>query len=85
MSCLPQNKVPYVNSLGDKHRIRQLLRQLPPQDNKVRYCQLLSDEEKKELWLFSIRRKKEALGRGSVRQLPDDGQINTSCNHVTII
>ena len=35
-SCLPEDKVPYVNSPGEKHRIRQLLYQLPPHDNEVR-------------------------------------------------
>lgn len=35
-SCLPEEKVPYVNSPGEKHRIRQLLYQLPPHDNEVR-------------------------------------------------
>lgn len=34
-SCLPEEKVPYVNSPGEKHRIRQLLYQLPPHDNEV--------------------------------------------------
>ena len=27
--------MPYVNSPGEKHRIRQLLYQLPPHDNEV--------------------------------------------------
>lgn len=35
-SCLPEDRVPYVNSPGEKHRIRQLLYQLPPHDNEVR-------------------------------------------------
>lgn len=35
-SCLPEEKVPYVNSPGEKHRIRQLLYQLPPHDNEVK-------------------------------------------------
>lgn len=34
-ACLPEDKVPYVNSPGEKHRIRQLLYQLPPHDNEV--------------------------------------------------
>lgn len=46
-ACLPEEKVPYVNSPGEKHRIKQLLYQLPPHDNEVRYCQSLSEEEKK--------------------------------------
>lgn len=35
-SCLPEDKVPYVNSPGEKFRIKQLLYQLPPHDNEVR-------------------------------------------------
>ena len=35
-SYIPENKIPYVNSEGEKHRIRQLLLQLPPHDNEVR-------------------------------------------------
>lgn len=36
---------------------------------KVRYCQSLSEEEKKELQVFSAQRKKEALGRGTIKLL----------------
>nr|CAI5822307.1 unnamed protein product [Callosobruchus analis] len=68
-SALPEDKVPYVNSVGERYRVRQLLQQLPPHDNEVRYCHALSDEERKELRLFSAQRKREALGRGTVRQL----------------
>lgn len=70
MSGLPEDKVPYINSVGEKYRIKQLLHQLPPHDNEARYCNGLSDEEKRELRLFSARRKREALGRGGVRILP---------------
>lgn len=69
-SGLPEDKVPYLNSLGEKYRVRQLLQQLPPHDNEVRYCNVLSEEEKRELRMFSAQRKREALGRGSVRPLP---------------
>ncbi|CAH0551531.1 unnamed protein product [Brassicogethes aeneus] len=69
-NALPEDKVPYVNSAGERYRVRQLLQQLPPHDNEVRYCHALSDEERKELRLFSAQRKREALGRGAVRQLP---------------
>jgi len=34
-SQLPDDKVPYVNSAGEKYRVKQLLHQLPPQDNEV--------------------------------------------------
>ncbi|XP_026217368.1 prickle-like protein 1b isoform X2 [Anabas testudineus] len=69
-SCLPEDKVPYVNSPGEKHRIRQLLYQLPPHDNEVRYCHTLTEEEKRELHMFSAQRKREALGRGTPKILP---------------
>ncbi|XP_067001131.2 protein prickle [Anabrus simplex] len=75
-STLPEDKVPYVNSVGERYRVRQLLHQLPPHDNEVRYCHSLTDEERKELRLFSAQRKREALGRGSVRQL----QAPMSCD-----
>ncbi|KAG9483599.1 hypothetical protein GDO78_009491 [Eleutherodactylus coqui] len=69
-SCLPDDKVPYVNSPGEKSRIKQLLHQLPPHDNEVRYCNSLDEEEKRELKLFSNQRKRENLGRGNVRPFP---------------
>lgn len=69
-SCLPEDKVPYVNSLGERHRIKQLLHQLPAHDSEPQYCNSLDDEEKKELRLFSQQRKRENLGRGNVRLFP---------------
>ncbi|XP_037902643.1 protein prickle-like isoform X3 [Hermetia illucens] len=76
-SQIPDDKVPYVNSPGERYRVRQLLQQLPPHDNEVRYCHSLCEDERKELRLFSAQRKREALGRGTVRQLmtarPCDG------------
>ncbi|TDG96699.1 hypothetical protein EPR50_G00231980 [Perca flavescens] len=69
-SCLPEEKVPYVNSPGEKLRIRQLLYQLPPHDNEVRYCHSLTEEEKREIQMFSAQRKREALGRGTPKILP---------------
>lgn len=46
---------------------------------QVRYCHSLSDEERKELRLFSAQRKREALGRGSVKQI----QANQQCEGVS--
>lgn len=53
---------------------------------QVRYCHSLTDEERKELRLFSTQRKRDALGRGNVRQLmsarPCDGvSILSICLH----
>nr|XP_056706246.1 prickle planar cell polarity protein 3 [Euleptes europaea] len=69
-SCLPEDKVPYVNSPGERYRIRQLLHQLPPHDSEAQYCSSLEEEEAKELKLFSQQRKRENLGRGTVRLFP---------------
>ena len=81
-SALPEDKVPYINSVGEKYRIKQLLHQLPPHDNEVRYCNSLGDDERKELKLFSSQRKREALGRGSVRSIPlNVGEL--SCTNVS--
>lgn len=66
MNSLPEDKIPYVNSKGEKYRIRQLLYQLPPHDNAARYCHSLSDYEKKELDEFCAKRKTESLGRGRI-------------------
>ncbi|MEQ2215526.1 Prickle-like protein 1, partial [Xenoophorus captivus] len=81
-ACLPEDKVPYVNSPGEKHRIRQLLYQLPPHDNELRYCQSLTEEEKRELQIFSNQRKREALGRGTPKILPRALQ-HTRCENVS--
>ncbi|KAM3617722.1 uncharacterized protein V6R79_010237 [Siganus canaliculatus] len=71
-SCLPEDRVPYVNSPGERYRIKQLLHQLPAHDSEAspRYCNSLDEEEKKELRLFSQQRKRENLGRGVVRLFP---------------
>ncbi|TRY88987.1 hypothetical protein DNTS_021869 [Danionella cerebrum] len=58
------------SSIGEKHRMKQLLQQLPPHDSEVRYCSSLDEEEKRELQIFSNQRKRENLGRGTVRSLP---------------
>ncbi|XP_062854680.1 prickle planar cell polarity protein 3 isoform X2 [Trichomycterus rosablanca] len=68
--CIPEDKVPYVNSPGERYRIKQLLHQLPAHDSESQYCNSLDDEEKKELRLFSQQRKRENLGRGIVRLFP---------------
>uniref|UniRef100_A0A3Q3JP22 Prickle homolog 3 n=1 Tax=Monopterus albus TaxID=43700 RepID=A0A3Q3JP22_MONAL len=69
-SCLPEDRVPYVNSSGERYRIKQLLHQLPAHDSEPQYCNSLDEEERKELRLFSQQRKREHLGRGVVRLFP---------------
>ncbi|XP_064605084.1 prickle-like protein 1-B [Liolophura sinensis] len=70
MSVLPDDKVPYLNSIGEKYRIKQLLHQLPPHDNEGRYCNSLNEDERHELRIFSSQRKRDALGRGTVKPIP---------------
>ncbi|KAK3728950.1 hypothetical protein QZH41_016820, partial [Actinostola sp. cb2023] len=71
MSSLTEEKIPYVDSLGEKYRNRQIILQLPPHDNEARFCNGLSEEEKRELRFFVALRKRDALGRGVVKQIPD--------------
>ncbi|XP_076623297.1 uncharacterized protein LOC143342877 isoform X2 [Colletes latitarsis] len=68
-SALPEDKIPYAGSAGERERVKQLLQQLPPHDNEARYCSGLSEEEKRELRVFAAQRKREALGRGHANQL----------------
>lgn len=51
---------------------------------KVRYCHSLSEEETKELHMFSAQRKRESLGRGTPKILPRALQ-HTRCENVGII
>lgn len=69
-SCLPEDRVPYVNSPGERNRIKQLLHQLPAHDSEPQYCNALEEAEKKELRSFSQQRKRDNLGRGVVRLFP---------------
>uniref|UniRef100_A0A673XQX5 Prickle planar cell polarity protein 3 n=1 Tax=Salmo trutta TaxID=8032 RepID=A0A673XQX5_SALTR len=69
-SCIPEDRVPYANSSGERYRIKQLLHQLPAHDSEPQYCNHLDEEEKKELRMFSQQRKRENLGRGMVRLFP---------------
>ena len=50
-----------------------------------RYCNNLSEDEKKELRLFSAQRKRDALGRGTVKQVPVTLQSPTACDCVSSI
>ncbi|XP_054631193.1 prickle-like protein 1 isoform X2 [Dunckerocampus dactyliophorus] len=55
---------------------------VPPglRPEQVGYCCSLSEEEKKELHIFSIQRKKEALGRGTPKIVPYS-RMNSVCEH----
>ncbi|VDO31698.1 unnamed protein product, partial [Onchocerca flexuosa] len=73
-ACLPEDKIPYVNSTGEEWRTRQLYYQLPPQDSDARYCDKLNNKEIRELVQFEVGRKRECLGRGIIEQLPYDNK-----------
>ena len=47
------------------------------------YCNSLSEDEKKELRLFSAQRKRDALGRGTVKQMPVTLAKPASCESVS--
>lgn len=73
-ACLPEDKIPFVNSIGEEWRTRQLQYQLPAHDSDARYCGKLSAEEEHELAQFESARKRECLGRGTIVQLPYDSK-----------
>ena len=52
--------------------------------SKNRYCNNLSEDEKKELRLFSAQRKRDALGRGTVKQVPVTIPCPSSCDGVSL-
>jgi len=68
--CFPEEKVPFLNSIGEKHRTRMLEEQLPPHDTDPKYCRALTEDEKNELRIFNDQQRHNALGRGVARQLP---------------
>ena len=49
-----------------------------------RYCNSLSEDEKKELRLFSAQRKRDALGRGTVKQMPVPLPSPATCELVSV-
>lgn len=81
-ASIAEDKIPYVNSIGEKHRIKQLLQQLPPHDNEARYCNALNEDEINELRLFVQQRKNECLGRAAAKQIPLTNQIPFACKQV---
>ncbi|XP_064593818.1 prickle planar cell polarity protein 3 isoform X2 [Zonotrichia leucophrys gambelii] len=80
-SLLPPALVPRLRSPGERHRLRELLRQLPPHDLEPQFCHDLDEAERRELKLFAQRRKRENLGQGSVRALPltSEGAVCQQC------
>ncbi|CAF2479428.1 unnamed protein product [Rotaria sp. Silwood2] len=68
--CFPEDKVPFLNSIGEKYRTKMLEIQIPPQDSDVKYCRSLSEDEKNELRTFNEQQRHNAFGRGIAKQLP---------------
>lgn len=78
-SSLPDNRIPYANSPGEKWRNEQLIFQNPPQDSHVKYCGYLSLSEERELQSFVERRENECLGRGIVTLIPNNISSSIKC------
>ena len=45
----------------------------------------MKEDEKKELRLFAAQRKRDALGRGTVKQMPVTLQTPSSCENVSFL
>lgn len=76
--------MPYINSIGEKWRIRQLQYQLPPQDSDSRYCGNLSELEENELKIIEETRKRECLGKGVITK-SNYGGNQQSCHQVSVL
>jgi len=70
-SQLPDDKVPYVNSPGEKYRVKQLLHQLPPQDNEVSIGQ-------------NGQQKSIAFGLAKKNETEHNGQRSAGTGHLKI-
>lgn len=81
-SSIPEDRIPYVNSHGEKYRVKQLLYQIPPHDNEPKYCNRLAPMEAEQLRLFSQVRKRESLGRAVARQIPLTNSNKINCRNV---
>ncbi|KAI6176091.1 hypothetical protein M3Y97_00761200 [Aphelenchoides bicaudatus] len=69
-AALPNDKVPFLNSAGEKWRLNQLQHQLPAQDSDP--SSLQTENERQEFQNFESARKRECLGRGQIVRLPFD-------------
>uniref|UniRef100_A0A1I7X1Z0 Four and a half LIM domains protein 2 n=1 Tax=Heterorhabditis bacteriophora TaxID=37862 RepID=A0A1I7X1Z0_HETBA len=59
MAQLPNHVVPRTNSIGEKHREKQLLAQLPRQDLSVAYCRHLGNNTERKVYEEFINARNE--------------------------
>lgn len=83
-NSLSEEVIPFIGSAGEQRRMNQLMRQLPLQDSDIQYCHDLNSEEKRQHLDYNSIRKREALGRGTVRQLPVTLK-SSSCTKVSSV
>lgn len=67
MSLFLEEKVLYIDSIGERYRNKQIIVQLFLYDSEVRYCNGFIDEEKRELRIFVVLRKRDVIDRGVVK------------------
>lgn len=79
-SSLPEDKVPYVNSPGEKYRIKQLLHQLPPHDNEVRDPETRVTPPASPFSLLHL-----SLPSGQSRDKREEGRHRCSSNHICVL
>lgn len=83
--CLPEDKVPFIGAAGESRRKQQLLFQLPVHDQDATQCQSLTGpDEKREFRMFVAERKRDALGQGTVRQIPQT-HYGMECTRVRLL
>uniref|UniRef100_A0AC35TX85 LIM zinc-binding domain-containing protein n=1 Tax=Rhabditophanes sp. KR3021 TaxID=114890 RepID=A0AC35TX85_9BILA len=80
-ASIPENRIPYANSVGEKWRKEQLIIQLPPQDLDVKDCGNISIQEQRELTTFAETRRRECGDQGMVQMLPLLPNSKLKCYH----
>lgn len=69
MQQLDNNKIPKLGSVGEKHRILQLITQLPKSDLSIDRCRnLKTTEQKQEYENFCQTRDADAMDVGQVKE-----------------
>ncbi|XKL61214.1 hypothetical protein PGB90_008271 [Kerria lacca] len=66
--CLPQDRVPKINTTGEKYRDRQLVQQLPKQDLALAYCKNVEPKDHQSYDDFINARNEISLDVAHVRE-----------------
>ena len=78
LEALPDSKKPLRDTPGERYWQRQKIKQLPAHDIDLLFCNVLTDEECKQMDVFLKLRKEKFLGRGELAQRTDRNSSSRS-------